>query len=235
MVNMQKLLLVEDDRNIAGALAVALRGDYDVTVATTGKSAIYKNDAEDFAIIVLDLNLPDISGLSVCEQLRNRGVVAPIFMLTAEHKTLSKITALDAGANDYLTKPFSLGEFKARLRALVRAGQLAAAPPKPRLAASGILLDRRSRSVSRDGVAIALRRKEFALLECLLENAGQVVTRPMLTRHAWHGSGELWTNTVDVHITHLRRKIDKPFGTKLIKTVHGHGYKLVDVVTSAGK
>lgn len=232
MQTLPKILLVEDDRGIAGALAVALKSEYAVQTAGTGKMAIIKAEAEDYSIIVLDLNLPDISGLAVCQQLRNRGLVAPILVLSGEAKTLSKITMLDAGANDYLTKPFSLGEFKARLRVLSRAQT--AAPPKIAsriLSVGDVVLDRQAYTVHRAGVPINLRRKEFSLLECLLEHAGQAVSRNTLGHYAWDGAGELWTNTIDVHINHLRVKLDRPFSTPLIHTVHGRGYKLVAVQT----
>ena len=122
MRHLTKILLVEDDRSIAGALAQALRSTHDVDVAGTGKLALYKADIEDYDAIVLDLNLPDFSGTIVCQQLRERGCQAPILILSGESRVLTKINLLDAGANDYLTKPFSLGEFKARLRALTRPG-----------------------------------------------------------------------------------------------------------------
>jgi two-component system OmpR family response regulator len=146
-------------------------------------------------------------------------------VLTADDHTLSKVKLLDAGANDYLTKPFSLGELKARMRVLTRHHYSLPRPAEP-LAVSGIELNRQNFEVKRDGIPLKLRRKEFALLECLMENAGSVVTRRALTRYAWQGTEDLWTNTVDVHIKHLRDKIDRPFDHKLIKTVHGIGYKL---------
>lgn len=225
MHTLPKVLLAEDDRSIAGALSQALQSSYDVDVATTGQLAIYKTDAAHYDILVLDLDLPDMTGLSICQNLRDGGFRTPILILTADSRTLTKINLLDAGANDYLTKPFSLGEFKARLRALTRAGHQ---PGKPavKLAISGLELSRKTHEVTRDGVKIRLRRKEFAMLECLMEHAGSVVTRRALTRYAWHGSEDLWTNTVDVHIKHLRDKIDRPFDRPLIRTVHGIGYKL---------
>ncbi len=220
-----KILLVEDDCNIASALAQVLQSNYDVDIVSTGRLALYKADCEHYDIIVLDLSLPDMSGAAICQLLRERSVRMPILVLTGDSNVLSKINLLDNGANDYLTKPFSLGELKARLRALKRASTQ---PPLPisQLSISGVLLDRQTYQVSREGINIALRRKEFALLECLMENAGSVVTREVLIRYAWQGSDELWTNTVDVHIKYLRDKIDRPFDKPLIKTVHGLGYKL---------
>jgi DNA-binding response OmpR family regulator len=228
MQELQTVLLVEDDRSIAGALAQALRNIYDIDVANSGKLALYKTDNQIYDLIVLDLNLPDLSGMSVCQQLRNRGVSAPILVLSGESRILTKINLLDAGANDYLTKPFSLGELKARLRALARqhspGNKLSEA-----LNVSGISLNRQTFEVTRDGVDIHLRRKEFALLECLLENAGTVVSRDALLRLVWQGNHELWANTVDVHIKYLRDKIDRPFENRVIKTVHGLGYRLDNI------
>lgn len=227
MQPLQKVLLVEDDRSIAAALAQALRNNYEVIIAASGQSALNKADSQDFDIIMLDLTLPDMSGLAICQQLRDRGLSAPILILSGESNVLIKISLLDAGANDYLTKPFSLGELKARLRALTRY-QPSTVPAPSELYISGILLNRQTSQVSREGVLITLRRKEFALLECLMEHAGSVVSRDILIQHAWQGnSHDLWTNTVDVHIKYLRDKLDRPFGGQpLIQTVHGLGYRI---------
>lgn len=228
MVAMQllpKVLLVEDDRSIAGALAQALHDDYDIDVASSGKLALYKTDSEEYQIIVLDLNLPDTSGIIVCQQLRERGVSAPILILSAEARVLTKINLLDAGANDYLTKPFSLGELKARLRALARTNPITK-PPATILSVGDLVMNRRTFKVERGGLDIPMRRKEFALLECLMEHAGYVVTRDMLLQSVWQSPDEIWTNTVEVHIKHLRDKIERPFGDRLIRTIHGLGYKI---------
>jgi two-component system OmpR family response regulator len=146
-------------------------------------------------------------------------------ILSGESKVMSKISLLDAGADDYLTKPFSLGELKARLRVVTRriGGQK---DSNQRLTSDCLVLDIDTRKVERDGQIIPLRRKEFALLECLMQHAGTVVSRDILTSYAWHANEHPWTNTVDVHIKYLRDKIDRPFDRPLIKTVHGLGYKL---------
>lgn len=224
-MQLPKLLLVDDDRNIARALALALRGDYDVDIIFNGEQALSRANSGTYALIVLDLNLPDIAGLNVCCQLRDRGLDCPILILTGENEVLTKINLLDAGANDYLTKPFSLGELKARLRALLRNTMPDLRMPR-QLTAGSLLLDRRTHAVLRDGIPINLRRKEFALLECLMQHAGSVVTRAALIRHGWQGAEEPWTNTVDVHIKYLRDKLDRPFDTHVIQTVHGLGYRL---------
>lgn len=219
-------MLVEDDRGIASALLQALRNSYDIKLATTGQSAFCEVDSRHYDVIILDLGLPDIAGSMVCQYLREQGVTTPILVLTADSRVLTKINLLDSGANDYLTKPFSLGELKARLRALTRGGHHRPAKLDGKLTVGDLELDRRTHQVKREGISINLRRKEFALLEYLMEHAGAVVTRRALARYAWQGAEELWTNTVDVHIKHLRDKVDRPFGRPLIRTVYGLGYKL---------
>jgi two-component system OmpR family response regulator len=228
MVSLPKILLIEDDRSIASALAYALKSTYDVDGAGAGSLALYKLDTERYDLIVLNPELPDIPGIRICQQLRARGLRTPILILSDDTKTRTKISLLDAGANDYLTKPFSLGEFTARLRVLLRGArqQPVTLPYIKSLTAHGVVLDRESYQVSRDGITIGLRRKEFDILEYLLERAGQVVTREALSRHLWPDDEHRWTNTVTVHIKALRDKIDRPFTHSLIQTVHGRGYKL---------
>ncbi len=235
MHSLPRILLVDDDNSIARALALALRSVYKVDISANGMQALFQVDNEQYRAIILDLNLPDISGLVVCNELRDRGLSVPILILTGESQVLTKINLLDAGANDYLTKPFSLGELKARLRVLMRSTP--GTRPLPRqLSAGGLVLDRQMHTVTREGVSISLRRKEFALLECLMEHAGNVVTRGTLIRHAWHGAEDPWTNTIDVHIKYLRDKLDRPFDRGVIQTVHGLGYRLAaDMPVLAGK
>lgn len=218
------ILLIEDNRSIADALTQTLQSSYDIDIAATGRLALYKTDIRAYSIIVLDLNLPDMPGIIICQQLRDRGVSTPILILSAENNVLTKINLLDMGANDYLTKPFSLGELKARLRALIRTNHPTGHLPE-QLVIGGVLLNRQTHQVSREGVAITLRRKEFALLECLMEHAGSVVSRDVLIRSAWYDTSDFWTNTVDVHIKYLRDKLDRPFDTALIQTVYGLGYR----------
>jgi len=219
-----RILLVEDDRSIASALVQALHKSHYMTLTRTGREALVKAASPGYDIIILDLGLPDMDGLEVCRQLREQGVNTPVLVLTANDKVLSKIHLLDAGANDYLIKPFSLGELKARLRVLTRPPL--ATKPIGTLTVNGLRLDRRAHEVHRNGVPIKLRRKEFVLLEYLMEHAGSTVSRRELLRYAWPGVEDLWTNTIDVHIKYLRDKIDRPFGHAMIRTVHGVGYKL---------
>lgn len=225
MQHASSLLLIEDDPSMAGALKQVLKSSYNIDLASTAKLALYKTDLEDYDIIVLDLNLPDAPGLTVCQLLRERSCSAAILVLSGESKVLTKIQLLDAGANDYLTKPFSLGELKARLRVLSRANQLSGRQTRL-LTVGSLTLDRFTRTACRDGQLINLRRKEFSILECLMNHAGSVVTRETLKTSVWSDSNEVWTNTVDVHVKHLRDKIDRPFEEPLIRTVHGVGYRL---------
>lgn len=222
---MMKLLLIEDNREIGSALRQVLTPDYAVTLTDNGVGGLKNARKKQYDLIVLDLNLPDMPGLDVCKQLRTEGFNGPIIILTGEVKIMSKIRLLDAGADDYLTKPFSLGELKARLRVLQRRGAQAGNDSEP-LRVGELVLDRRKRQVHRGGQVISLRRKEFALLECLMQHAGSVVSRSLLGNYAWQGSDKPWTNTIDVHIKHLRDKVDRPFDRPVIKTVHGLGYQL---------
>lgn len=222
---MQKILLIEDSRDIAVALSQALATSYSVTVATKGHLGLTRAQNDGYDLIILDLSLPDMPGLEVCQKLRQHAARMPILVLTGESGVMSKIRLLDAGADDYLTKPFSLGELKARLRVLERRDQPARAN-QTRLSVGDLILDKDKHRVERAGTIIKLRRKEFALLECLMEHAGTVVTRSMLGNHAWQGSDKPWTNTIDVHIKHLRDKVDRPFARPMVRTVHGLGYKL---------
>ncbi len=222
-----KILIIDDDNAISTALAIALRDEYRADRALTGQIGLDLADKTEYSAIILDLDLPDFKGLAICQELRDRGCKAPIFILSGDSQILTKIKLLDAGANDYLTKPFSLGELKARLRAIIRSSKHQL-PKQRRLSASGLVLNRESRSVQRDGLSIPLRKKEFAVLECLMENVGTIVSRSFITRYAWNGEDDPWTNTVDVHIKYLRDKIDKPFGDRLIETVHGLGYRLAN-------
>lgn len=220
-----KLLLIDDDHGITTALSHALANSYDLDIAHTGTGGLHKADTYHYDAILLDLSLPDLPGFTVCERLRHVDAVTPILILSGESKVLSKVNLLDAGADDYLTKPFSLGELKARVRVLTRRAH-SGRPRQHRLQAADLTLDSDTHHVTRSDQLIKLRRKEFAILECLMQHAGSVVTRDTLSRHAWRENEDPWANTIDVHIKYLRDKIDRPFPTPLIKTVHGFGYKL---------
>jgi two-component system, OmpR family, response regulator len=219
-----KLLIVEDDFAIATALREGLHRIYIVDIASTGAQAIRKAELNDYAVITLDLSLPDVGGLKVCKQLRDGGVTAPILVVTGQAEVTDKISLLDAGADDYLTKPFSLEELKARLRALVR--RQSRDSRSCQLVVGELSLDTATRRIERLGKPIRLRRKEFELLEYMMYHAGTVVTRATIVDQIWDTNDGLWTNSIDVHIKYLRDKIDRPFDFPMIKTIHGIGYKL---------
>jgi two-component system OmpR family response regulator len=219
-----KLLLVEDDIAMIALLRRGLHTSYLIDAATTGIDGLHEAEVGDYDAIILDLMLPDMLGVTVCQRLRQREVVTPILVLTAREDVKDKVLVLDAGADDYLIKPFSLEELRVRLRVLVRRDSRAARTSQ--LSVGELTLDIATRRVNRNQVPIKLRRKEYALLEYLMHNAGTVVTRAMIIDHVWDVSDSLWTNAVDVHIKYLRDKIDRPFTTPMITTVHGVGYML---------
>jgi len=220
-----KLLLIEDDRHIVQALKTALTINYKLTHAYDGVTGLALAANDPYDVIILDVMLPDMGGADVCQNLRTGGYHGPILILSGETKIMTKIVLLDIGADDYLTKPFSLGELKARLRVLTRRTHLSASRPGVWVVGD-LTLDHATHRVERSGEVIQLRRKEFALLECLVQRAGTVVTRETLGAHAWHKNEDPWTNTIEVHIKNLRDKVDRPFSIPIIQTVHGVGYKL---------
>lgn len=221
------ILLVEDNRSVAMALRQATALDYNLTLAQNGLSGIKLSLNNKYDAIILDLNLPDISGLEVCQQLRAAGDTTPILILSGEDKIMSKIHLLDAGANDYLTKPFSIGELKVRLRVLLRDNQSLPTPLQI-LKVGDLSLDPNKHIVERNGLNIELRKKEFLMLECLMSNVGKAVSRTDIGNYAWDKGGTPWTNTIDVHIKHLRDKVDRGFSEPLIRTIHGVGYRIDD-------
>src|SRR4051794_14900827 len=219
-----RVLVVEDEIKMAGLLRRGLAEEgLAVDVAGTGEDALVRATATDYDAIVLDVMLPGISGFEACRQLRERGTWTPVLMLTARDSVEDRIAGLDGGADDYLTKPFSLGELSARLRALFRRR------PSERpvvLEVGDIQLDPASRTVARNGTAIDLSAKEFALLETFMRSPGQVLSRFHLVEHAWDYSYEHRSNVVDVYVRYLREKLDRPFGVESIETVRGSGYRL---------
>jgi two-component system OmpR family response regulator len=219
-----RVLVVEDEIKMAGLVRRGLVEDgLAVDVVGSGEDALVRATATEYDAIVLDVMLPGISGFQTCRSLRERGTWAPVLMLTARDSVEDRVEGLDGGADDYLTKPFSLAELSARLRALFRR------QPNERptvLEVGDIQLDPSRRSVSRDGTAIDLSAKEFALLETFMRSPGRVLTRFHLLEHAWDYSYEHRSNVVDVYIRYLREKLDRPFGVESIETVRGSGYRL---------
>jgi len=215
-----KILVIEDDKQTAETIRDVMKDYYAVDVAGNGEDGEYKASINDYDAIVLDIVLPDLSGIEVCKKIRENGIKTPILMLTGRLETKDKVTSLDAGADDYLTKPFKFAELLARLRALMRRNPDTL--PSNILQVDNLTLDTTTNKVKINSDEIELRRKEFGLLEYLMRNRGRVVTRSMVLEHVWDSDTDPATNTVDVHINSLRGKIGKP----LIKTVHGLGYKI---------
>ena len=219
-----RILLVEDERKVASFIARALRENaYAVDVAETGEKALELSPDAPYDVILLDVRLPGISGVETCRRLRQAGVQTPILMLTARTLVEQRVEGLDAGADDYLTKPFALAELHARVRALIRRG-FSKSDPVLRLA--DLELDRHRRRATRGGALMPLTSKEFALLEFLLLQASQPVTRSEIIEHVWDRHFDSETNLVEVYINRLRQKIDLDRPEKLLHTVRGVGYRL---------
>jgi two-component system OmpR family response regulator len=219
-----RVLVVEDEVKMAGLLRRALEEEgYSVDVAARGEDALWLGTENTYDAIVLDLMLPDLDGFEVSRRLREAGRWSPVLMLTARDAVADRVAGLDAGADDYLTKPFSFAELLARLRALMRRG----AGERPSVLRVGDLeLDPARRTVSRDGTRIDLTAKEFALLEYLMRHPGEVLTRTQLIEHVWDFAYDGDSNVVDVYIRYLRNKVDRPFGNDSIRTVRRAGYRL---------
>jgi two-component system, OmpR family, response regulator len=219
-----RVLLVEDDLRMAAALRRGLQAERMVVdVATRGGDALWMAQATDFDALVLDVMLPDVDGFEVCRRLRADGVWVPIIMLTARDAVGDRVRGLDQGADDYLTKPFSLAELLARLRALVRRD----AVERPTVLEVGSLrLDPATRQTWRGNEEISLSAREFALLEAFMRRPGQVLSRLQLLEAAWDYGYEHRSNVIEVYIGYLRDKIDRPFGVRSLETVRGFGYRL---------
>jgi two-component system, OmpR family, response regulator len=221
-----RALVVEDELKMAALIRRGLVEEgYAADVARTGEDAIDMARATPYDTIVLDVMLPGLDGFEVCRGLRASGVWTPILMLTARDGVEDRVAGLDAGADDYLIKPFSFAELLARLRALARRGQ---AERPTVLVAGSLRLDPATRQVWRGDAGIELTAKEFALLETFLRRPGEALSRLDLLEHAWDYAYENRSNVVDVYVGYLRAKIDRPFGRRSIETVRGVGYRLRD-------
>ena len=219
-----RALVVEDELKMAALIQRGLVEEgYAADVARTGEEAVWMARATPYDAIVLDVMLPGQNGLEVCRLLRESGVWSPILMVTARDGVEDKVSGLDSGADDYLTKPFSFAELLARLRALTRRGP----SERPAVLEVGSLrLDPATRQAWRGDVQIDLSAKEFALLETFMRRPGDVLSRLDLLEHAWDYAYENKSNVVDVYVGYLRGKIDRPFGTDSLETVRGAGYRL---------
>jgi two-component system, OmpR family, response regulator len=224
MIEGVRVLLVEDDVRMAAALRRALRGASVVAdVATNAGDAIWMVRATDYDAIVLDVMLPDVDGFEACRRLRADGVWVPVIMVTARDAVEDRVRGLDGGADDYLTKPFSLAELLARLRALSRRGAI----ERPAVIEVGELrLDPATRQVWRGEREIRLSAREFVLLEVFMRRPGQVLSQGQLLDAAWDIGYEHRSNVVEVYVRYLREKIDRPFGVESLETVRGMGYRL---------
>jgi DNA-binding response OmpR family regulator len=219
-----RILLAEDDGPLARFIAKGLQAEnYLVDSAAAGDEAHTMITERGYDLIILDLNLPGLDGMQVLQKVRSNESSTPILVLTSRSEVQERVRCLDAGADDYLTKPFSFAELSARVRALLRRrGQLTESV----LRVEDLELDRVQRKVTRGGRAIELTPKEFALLEYLMRNAGRRVTRTMIMEHVWNLAFDTMTNVVDVYINYLRKKVDAPPERPLIQTIRGVGYQV---------
>ena len=221
-----RILLVEDQESLARLLQHGLREEHvTADVATTGTDGVWMATERPYDVLVLDVMMPDLDGLEVCRRIRAVDDRTPVLMLTALGSVPDRVAGLDAGADDYLLKPFAFDELLARLRALARRGGVA----RPHVLRVGDLcLDLGARRVSRGGTAIVLTAQEFALLEAMARRPGQALTREQLVHLAWDIAYEVRSNVVDVCVKGVRDRIDRPFGRHSLQTVRGTGYRLVE-------
>ena len=221
-----RVLLIEDERKVADVVARGLRAErFAVDVAYDGTSGWDLAASTDYDVIILDLMLPGLNGTELLRRIRHKGGTAAVLVLTARDAIHDKVENFEAGADDYLTKPFAFAELLVRVKALLRR------PPMnrtPVLRVADLEIDRLTQQVRRAGKRIELTAKEYALLEYLMANAGRTLSRTMIIEHVWDQSFEGLTNIVDVYVRHLREKADEPFDRKLIHTVRGAGYCLTD-------
>lgn len=230
-----KILVVEDEAKVAEVLKRGLTEEgYDVEVAFDGQIGLRMATSGQFDLIILDINLPQLNGLELCKQLRTSDEITPVLMLTALGMSEDIVAGLDAGADDYLSKPFRFNELYARIKALTRRKKIiATSSPEKHSSASkdvfvldDLIIDFDAREIKRAGKPIQLTAREYALLEYLSRNVGKVRSRLEIAEAVWGLDFETGTNFIDVYINYLRNKVDKPFGKKLIHTVTGFGYVL---------
>ncbi|MFZ3009813.1 MAG: response regulator transcription factor [Candidatus Microsaccharimonas sp.] len=219
-----KLLVIEDNPRLSDRVRRRLGKKYYIDIAETGNEALQKVNKCEYDLIILDLGLPDMSGKEICKKLRDVHIKVPILVLTGTDEKTSRIDLLDCGADDYVVKPFDSDELRARIDALLR--RKVQRELRKILQYQDLMINLDDRTVSRAGADISLRRKEFDILEYLISNHGRILTREMIIHHAWDDYKVNLTSTVDVHIKHLRDKIDRPFGFPIIKTAYGLGYKV---------
>ena len=221
-----RVLLVEDEQRLSNIIKKGLLEEgYAVDVAYDGEEGQYLAESEEYDLIILDIMLPKIDGLTLCRSLREKNIKTPVLMLTAKTTIEDKVAGLDSGADDYMTKPFSFLELRSRIQALIRRSMQESSPI---LNVADLVVDPIKHTVTRNDKNITLTPKEFSILELLMRHKDEVVTRTMITEHAWDYNFDSMSNIVDVFVASLRRKIDKTAGKKLIHTVHGVGYRLTE-------
>jgi len=218
-----RVLVVEDEQKINRAVCQALREEsYAVDAAYDGDEGEQLSEINDYDLIILDIMLPKKDGVHVCADIRRRGDTTPILLLTAKDAPEDRIQGLDSGADDYLVKPFHMGELMARARALLRRDSSA---KSTQLQVDDLTLDTSSHRVERGGAPIELTSKEYAILEYFMRHPNQVLTRTMISEHVWDDEFDSFSNIIDVYIRRLRRKIDDPAPVKLLHTIRGSGYR----------
>jgi DNA-binding response OmpR family regulator len=219
-----RVLVIEDETKVGSFIKRALEEEsYAVDLCEDGAQGLDLALTGSYDVIVIDLMLPNLPGLEVLRRIRKEKIHTPVLILTAQSKVDQKVKGLDAGADDYLTKPFAIDELLARVRALLRRG---AAETPGVLQVDDLILNPATREVSRDGQRIDLTVKEYALLEYFMRHAGRVLTRPMISEHVWAQDFDTFTNVIDVYVNYLRNKIDRGRSRKLIHTIRGSGYML---------
>lgn len=227
-----RILVVEDNPKMSAAIEKGLKEQgYAVVAKTSGREGEELAVLETFDLLILDVMLPDRDGVEMCRNIRKRGVTTPVLMLTALSGTQDKVKGLDAGADDYLAKPFEFSELQARVRALLRRGQ---AVESTKLSFADLHMDLASRQVRRDSAEIKLTPKEFSLLEYLVRHPNRVLSRTEIGEHVWDMNFDPFSNVIDVYISMLRKKVDKGFDRSLIHTVVGTGYMLSEQDPGSG-
>jgi heavy metal response regulator len=218
-----KILLVEDDKDIARFVKTGLmENSFSVDVSSDGEEGLSFATRRNYDLIILDILLPKMDGFEILKRLRGTGVQTPVIFLTARGKEKDIVQGLDLGADDYISKPFSFNELLARIRTILRRGKSEGTPS--RLQIANLILEIDGHRVYRDKLKIELTPKEYALLEYFMRRPGQVITRTMISTNVWDYHYDPGTNVIDVHVSHLRNKIDKDFAPKLLHTVKGVGY-----------